>query len=117
MSVTGTPVKHLTSAEVMISWLESRIGLSAVSPEPASDPLFPSLSAPPPACSLSLSLKKKYLKINKHKEGKKARKKVQELKVTKILKPKKCMIIRHLVAQLVEHLALGFDSGHDLLAS
>ena len=43
-------VKQLTLAQVMIPQFMSsspRIGLSAVSAEPTSDPLSPSLSAPP----------------------------------------------------------------------
>ena len=56
-------VECLTSAQVMI---KPRIRLTAVSVELASDPLFPSLSAPPllvHALSLSLSkINKKYFK-------------------------------------------------------
>ena len=57
-------VKHPTSAQVMISWVESSslaLGsvLTAQSLEPASHSVPPSLSAPPPlALSLSLSLSK-----------------------------------------------------------
>ena len=57
-------VKCPTLAQVMISRgheFEPRIGLSAVSTKPTSDPLSPSLSALPPLLSLS-SLSK----INKH---------------------------------------------------
>ena len=63
-------IKHLTSAQVMISWfvgssLASGSVLTAQSLEPASDSLSPSLSAPPPSHSIylplspSLSLKNK----------------------------------------------------------
>ena len=72
--VSGTRVaqlvKHLTSAQVMISWLVSLsppIALSAVRAEPAWDPLSPSLSVPPLLmCAYSLCLseyiKKKHFK-------------------------------------------------------
>ena len=54
-------VKHLTSAQVMISQFVSSIPtsgsvLTAQSLEPASDSVSPSLSAPSPAHTLSLSL-------------------------------------------------------------
>ena len=58
-------VKHLTLAQVMISWLRSlspMLGsvLTAQSLEPASDSVSPSLSAAPLlTLSLSLSLKNK----------------------------------------------------------
>ena len=61
-------VKSLTLAQVMISLfmsssLASGYGLTAQSPEPASDSVSPSLFAPPPlTLCLSLSLSK----INKH---------------------------------------------------
>ena len=61
-------VKRPYVAHVMISWFkgfEPHIGLAAVSAEPASDPLSPSLSALPP---LVLSLK-----INKLKKKEKKR--------------------------------------------
>ena len=57
-------VKHLTSAQVMISQFVnlspvSGSVLTAQSLEPASDSVFPSLSASPPAHALSLSLLQK----------------------------------------------------------
>ena len=57
-------VKHPTLTQVMISWLVSSSPVSssvltAQSLEPASDSVFPSLSAPPPLV-LSLSLKTKH---------------------------------------------------------
>ena len=59
-------VKHLTSAQVMSSWLMSSSPMSgsvltAQSLEPASDSVSPSFSAPPPFClsvCLSVSLSK-----------------------------------------------------------
>ena len=61
-------VKHPTSAQVMISWFVSLSPasgsvLTAQSPEPVSDSVSPSLSAPP---SLTLSLCLSLSKINKH---------------------------------------------------
>ena len=60
-------VKHPTSAQVMISWSvisSPRAGsvLTAQSLDPASDSVSPSLSAPPPTCTMPLPLSK----INKH---------------------------------------------------
>ena len=57
-------VKHPTSAQVMISLLMSlspALGsrLTAQSLEPAEDSVSPSVSAPPLACALALSLKNK----------------------------------------------------------
>ena len=62
-------VKRLTSTQVMISWfVSSSPGLGSVltaqSLGPASDSVSPSLSAPPPLCSVSLCLSK----INKCKK-------------------------------------------------
>ena len=65
-------VKHPTSAQVMILWFVSPRPMSgsmltAQSLDPASDSVSPSLSAPPPSCTLShlfLSLLK--IKINKN---------------------------------------------------
>ena len=51
----------------MIHGFEPLIGVSAVSMEPALDPLSPSLSAPP-SLALSLSLSLSLLKINIKKE-------------------------------------------------
>ena len=56
-------VKHLTLAQVMISQFvglspASGSVLTAQSLEPASDSVSPSLSALPPTCALSLSIKK-----------------------------------------------------------
>ena len=61
-------ISRLTSAQVMISWFTSSSPVSgsvltARSPEPASDFVSPSLSAPPPLVpylSLSFSLKNKH---------------------------------------------------------
>ena len=58
-------VKHLTSAQVMISWFMNSShalgsGLTAGSLEPALDSVSPSLSLSSPTCSLSLSLKNKH---------------------------------------------------------
>ena len=56
-------VKNPALAQVMTSWVlefKSHIGLSAVSPEPALDPLFLSVwDLPAQALSLSLKNKKK----------------------------------------------------------
>ena len=50
---------HFGSGHDLAVWeFEPRVGLAAVSTEPASGPLSPSLSAPPPL-ELSLSLKNK----------------------------------------------------------
>ena len=62
-------VKHLTLAQVMISRFVSLSPVSgsvltAQSLEPASDSVSPSLSAPPPIRTLSLSLS--LSKTNKH---------------------------------------------------
>ena len=63
-------VKCLTSAQVMISWLVSSSPasdsvLTAQSLEPASDPVSPSLSGPPPlVLCLSLSKIKKNIFFN-----------------------------------------------------
>ena len=62
-------IKHLTLAQVMISWF---VGLSPVSGclltaqslEPASDSVFSSLSSPPPTHVLCLSKFNKHLKKN-----------------------------------------------------
>ena len=53
-------VKHPTLVQVMISQFvslspASGSGLTAQSPEPASDSVSPNLSAPPCSCSVSLS--------------------------------------------------------------
>ena len=45
--------------DLMVSQMEPRVGVCADSAELAWDSLSPSLSAPPPACALSLSLKNK----------------------------------------------------------
>ena len=63
----GQSVKCLTLAQVMISQFvgsspTSSSVLTARSLEPASDSVSPSLSAPPPARTLSLSVSK----MNKH---------------------------------------------------
>ena len=63
-------VKRPTSAQVMISPSVSSSPTSgslliAQSLEPASDSVSPSLSAPPPTCALSLSLKNKHDKEKK----------------------------------------------------
>ena len=60
-------VRLLVSAQVMISWFvsSSPLGLCADSTEPAWDSLSPSLSAPPPACSLKIRNLKKIKKKKK----------------------------------------------------
>ena len=50
-------VKHPTSAQVTISRFEPCIGLAAISTDPASDPVSPSLPFPAQMCALTLSLK------------------------------------------------------------
>ena len=68
-------VKHLISAQVMISQLMSSgptsgSVLTVQSLEPASDSVSPSLSLCPfPACVLSLCLSVSVSKINKHKKN------------------------------------------------
>ena len=61
------PVERWTSAQVMISWFcefEPHIRLSAVSTEPALDPLSPSLSAPTlPMLSLSKKTNRLFKKL------------------------------------------------------
>ena len=75
-SLGGSVVQRPTSAQVMISQFMSTspvLGsvLTAQSLEPASDPVSPSLSAPPPlALRLSLSLKKKQMLKRKKKKNK-----------------------------------------------
>ena len=62
-----SPVKHPTSAQVMISWfvgLSSAISLCADNSQPGACFRFclPLFLCPTPACALSLSLKNKYKK-------------------------------------------------------
>ena len=86
-------------------------GLSAVSTEPVSDPLSPSVSFPAP---LTIS-RKKERKNKKDKESKKARKQERKKENKVKMNPWRSLSMRDTwVAQSVRHPTLGFRSGHDL---